>query len=143
MRFDWFCVFLLVFEKGFKGKKAKWQKWICVFFNIKGNGLMIELKLTWNLVKKETKMNDHSIESRGLLWKSFVNFWLFECFCYFWIIKLTERKGKKRKDLMLALDHHKDLLPKLPSIKGKHTPTHAHMHLNYYKKPINTFYGLR
>jgi len=38
-----------------------------VFFNINENRLMIELGLTWNLIKKETKMNDHPIESRGLL----------------------------------------------------------------------------
>jgi len=44
---------------------------------------MIELKLTWNLIKKETKMNDHSIESRGLLWKYFCGFlviWMFLLF---------------------------------------------------------------
>jgi len=43
------------------------KKNLFVFFNIKENGLMIELSLTWNLIKKETKMNDRSIESRGLL----------------------------------------------------------------------------
>jgi len=51
-----------------------------VFFKGKENGLMIELSLTWNLIKKETKMNDHSTESRGLLWKCFVSFlviWMF------------------------------------------------------------------
>jgi len=43
------------------------KKNLFVFFNIKENGLMIELSLTWNLIKRETKMNDRSIESRGLL----------------------------------------------------------------------------
>jgi len=35
---------------------------------------------------------------------------------------------------MVVLDHREDLWPKLPSIKGKHTRTHAHMHLKLLHK---------
>jgi len=64
-----------------KGQVA--NKNLFVFFNIKENEIMIELSLTWNLIKKETKMNDHSIESWGLLWKCFREFlviWMFLLF---------------------------------------------------------------
>jgi len=54
------------------------NEYLFVFFNIKENGLTIELKLIWNLIKKETKMNDHSIESRGLLWKYFCEYLVYE-----------------------------------------------------------------
>jgi len=78
---------------------------VCVFY-IEENGLMIELSLTWNLIKKETKMNDHSIECRDLLWKCFceflviwfllfLNIWMF---LFFWIIiklRLTLSEQKK------------------------------------------------
>jgi len=45
-----------------------------VFLILKDKGLKLELKLIWNLIKKETKKNNHSIESRGLLWKYFCEF---------------------------------------------------------------------
>ena len=77
----------MFFEKGFKTKSQNGQ-WIfvCVFFYIKEKWLKVELKLIWNLIKKENKKNDHLIENQGLLWKYFCDFWFFECFCCFGII---------------------------------------------------------
>ena len=60
------CVFFISFEKVLKWK-AKWQVSLFVFFNLKEKRLKVELKLIWNLIKKENKKNDHLIENQGLL----------------------------------------------------------------------------
>jgi len=60
-------VFFISFEKGFKVKSQVANKNWFVFFNLKENRLKVELKLIWNLIKKENKKNDHLIESQGLL----------------------------------------------------------------------------
>jgi len=43
LTFDLFCVFLLVFEKGFKVKSQVASKNWFVFFNLKENKLKVEL----------------------------------------------------------------------------------------------------
>jgi len=60
---------------------------ICLCFLILKK-MHLGLKLTWNLIKKETKMNDHSIESRGLSWKYFCEFlviWMFFVIFEYWL----------------------------------------------------------
>jgi len=101
---------------------------------------MIELSLTWHLIKKETKMDGHSIESRGLLWK---------CFCEFlviWMLLLFmnnyingAERSKSVGTLWWRWTTSRTFWPKLESIKKevKHTPEHTYTCTYiYYKKPI-------
>jgi len=80
--FVWFVLyFLFVFEKGFKVKRqvAKWN-WF-VFFILKKKKLKVELKLIWNLIKKENKKGNHLILDQGLLYIKkklwFLIMWMF------------------------------------------------------------------
>ena len=49
------CVFFISFEKGFKMKSQVANKNWFVFFMLKEEWLKVELKLIWNLIKKEIK----------------------------------------------------------------------------------------
>ena len=62
-------IFILIFLKSFKIKRQVANKNWFVFFILKEKWLKVELKLIWNLIKKENKKNDHLIENQGLLWK--------------------------------------------------------------------------
>ena len=50
-----FVFFLLVLKKILKDKKPSGEISLLVFFNIEENRLEVELKLIWNLIKKEKK----------------------------------------------------------------------------------------
>ena len=93
--------FLLILKKRFKNEKNQSGESnnSFVFFNINENRLMIGLSWLGIWLRKKLKMNDHSIESRGLLlWKYFfVVFGYLNVFCCFWIIpklwlELSERE---------------------------------------------------
>jgi len=80
-----FVFFICFLKKGFKIKSQVANEYLFVFFDIERKKLKVELKLIWNLIKKEDKKRNHLILDQGLLWKN-----VFGDFCYLDIFVVFE-----------------------------------------------------